>query len=525
MSETFNLEKIGIIPKGKIHRNLSVEELIEKAVERKEGVIAKNKSLSVNTSPYTGRSPNDRFIVESESVKSYVEWNSANKPISTETFDKLYKKTISHLNEKDELFIFDGSVGADKNYSLKLRVVSELASQALASNNLFIRPSKEELENHIPDYTVLSAPSLKAVPELDGTNSEAFIILNFEKKIVLIGSTKYIGEIKKSIFTVMNYILTFKDVLPMHCSANEDSEGNSALFFGLSGTGKTTLSNDPSRVLVGDDEHGWSDIGVFNFEGGCYAKCIKLNKEKEPQIWDAIKHGTLVENAVMREDSSYDYDDASITENSRAAYPLTHIPSMKLSGVSGHPKTIIFLTADAFGVMPFISKLSKQQALYFFAAGYTSKLAGTERGINEPVPTFSVFFGEPFMPAKHSKYLELLKQKLDTHNTSVFMINTGWGYGPAGVGSRIDIDYSRAMVNAATSGKLNNAEYTTHKIFNLEMPTHCPNVPDDYLNPENLWKDKDAYISQAKKLAALFEKRFTEMKCIPKDISDAGIHL
>ncbi len=394
-------EALSIKAKGKIHRNLGVDVLVKKAVKRGEGVISKTGALTVNTGKYTGRSPNDRFIVDTKAVHDEINWGKINIPISEENFDKLYKKIASYMSKLDELFVFDGYVGADNDHMLHVRVVNELASQNLFVRQLLRRPNEKDLKKHAPAFHVLAAPGCHADPAKDGTRSEAFIVLHLDKRIAIIGGSQYSGEMKKTLFSVMNYYLPKKGVFPMHCSANIGKSGDTALFFGLSGTGKTTLSADPNRRLIGDDEHGWSEKGVFNFEGGCYAKCINLKKEDEPQIWNAIKHGALVENVIMdAETKEYDFADDSLTENTRVGFPIEHIPGAEPSGCGGQPKTVIFLTADAFGVMPPVARLSEKQAMYHFMSGYTSKLAGTERGIKEPQAAFSAFFGEPFMPLK-----------------------------------------------------------------------------------------------------------------------------
>lgn len=402
-------------------------------------------------------------------------------------------------------------------------MVCENAASALFATQAFVRPDKEQLENFEPKFTVLCTPGFKCVPERDGVNSEAAIILDFEKNRVTVACSKYSGEIKKGMFSVMNFLMPQRGVFPMHCSANIGNDGDSALFFGLSGTGKTTLSADPNRWLIGDDEHGWSDNGVFNFEGGCYAKCINLSQENEPEIWNAIRFGALVENVIIDEDTRTLYfEDSSITENTRVAYPVEYIPNCVIPGKGGHPKTVIFLTADAFGVLPPISKLTKDMAKYHFVSGYTSKLAGTERGIKEPQATFSTCFGAPFLPLHPSLYAEMLGKKIDEHGANVFLINTGWTGGPYGVGSRMKIKYTRAMVTAALEGKLNDVEYELHPIFNVMVPKTCPNVPDEVLNPRECWADKEAYDVQAKELARMFVNNFKKYSNMPESIINAG---
>ena len=508
---------------GRVHHNLSVPSLVELIISRKEGVLSSTGALSVKTGKFTGRSPDDKYIVDDEVTHDTVDWGKVNHPISEENFDRIFRRMKKHVEDK-EFFIFDGFVGADPENRLPIRTINNRAWHNLFARQLFIRPSQEELKNHEPEFTLLSCDDFATIPEEEGTRSKTFIIINFKKKIVLIGSTSYAGEIKKAIFSIMNYILPRKSVFPMHCSANVDADGDTALFFGLSGTGKTTLSADPERRLVGDDEHGWSDNGIFNFEGGCYAKCINLKKEEEPQIWNAIRFGSVMENVVMRGDGSRepDFDDGSLTENTRVAYPLDYIDNAVIPSVAGHPQLIVFLTADAFGVMPPIAKLTKEGAMYHFMSGYTSKLAGTERGITEPKETFSHCFGAPFMPLHASQYAKMLGKKITEHGTRVYLINTGWTGGPYGVGKRMNLTYTRAMVTAALNGEINKLPIKHHDIFNLDMPTSCPGVPDDVLDPRNTWSDKDRYDAAAKRLAALFVKNFEKFGSVQKEIVDAG---
>jgi phosphoenolpyruvate carboxykinase (ATP) len=508
---------------GRVHHNLSVPSLVELIISRKEGVLSSTGALSVKTGKFTGRSPDDKYIVDDEVTHDTVDWGKLNHPISEENFDRIFRRMKKHVEDK-EFFIFDGFVGADPENRLPIRTINNRAWHNLFARQLFIRPSQEELKNYEPEFTLLSCDDFATIPEEEGTRSQTFIIINFKKKIVLIGSTSYAGEIKKAIFSIMNYILPRKGVFPMHCSANVGADGDTALFFGLSGTGKTTLSADPERRLVGDDEHGWSDNGIFNFEGGCYAKCINLKKEEEPQIWNAIRFGSVMENVVMRGDGSRepDFDDGSLTENTRVAYPLDYIDNAVIPSVAGHPQVIVFLTADAFGVMPPIAKLTKEGAMYHFMSGYTSKLAGTERGITEPKETFSHCFGAPFMPLHASQYAKMLGKKITEHGTRVYLINTGWTGGPYGVGKRMNLTYTRAMVTAALNGEINKVPVKHHDIFNLDMPTSCPGVPDDVLDPRNTWSDKDRYDAAAKRLAALFVKNFEKFGSVQKEIIDAG---
>ena len=523
MSSKFisQIKEFGINP-SKIHRNLSVEKLLEAATQKNEGMITSTGSLSVKTGKYTGRSPDDRFIVFDDLTHDKVHWAKVNKQIPTETFEKLSQKMKKFVDGK-ELYIFDGFVGADPENRLPIRVINDHAWQSLFVHQLLIRPSATELESHEPEFTIICINDFEAIPEVDGTSSNAFILINLSKKLVLIGTTNYAGEIKKAIFSVMNFILPSKGVFPMHCSANIGKDGDTSLFFGLSGTGKTSLSADPQRMLIGDDEHGWSDKGIFNFEGGCYAKCINLKEKHEPQIWNAIKNGAVLENVVINKESlKPDFDDGSLTENTRAAYPLDYIPGAVIPSVGGNPKVIIFLTADAMGVLPPLSKLSKNAAMFHFMSGYTSKLAGTEIGVKEPKAVFSKCFGAPFMPRPASVYAEMLGEKISKHNTSVYLINTGWSGGPYGVGERIKIEYSRAMVTAALTGSLDIVKFSHNDIFNLDVPTECPNVPSEVLEPRNMWIDKDAYDLSAKKLAQMFVDNFKKFENISNEIRLAG---
>lgn len=506
------------------HTNLSVPELVEAIIERKEGVLSSTGALSVKTGKFTGRSPDDKYIVDDEVTHDAVDWGKVNKPISEENFDKIFRRMKKHVETK-EMFVFDGYVGADPDNRLPIRVINNRAWHNLFAKQIFIRPDggNEELTDHKPAFTLISCDDFAADPAGDGTRTETFIIINFKQRLVLIGSTSYAGEIKKAMFSIMNFLMPRKGVFPMHCSANVGKGGDVALFFGLSGTGKTTLSADPARNLVGDDEHGWSDSGIFNFEGGCYAKCINLKKEHEPQIWNAIRFGSLMENVVLNNGNREpDFADSSLTENTRVVYPLDFIEGAVIPSVAGHPKVIVFLTADAFGVMPPIAKLSKEGAMYHFMSGYTSKLAGTERGITEPKETFSPCFGGPFMPLHAQQYAKLLGKKMDEHGTRVYLINTGWTGGPYGVGKRMNLSYTRAMVTAALNGSIEDAPTRHHAIFNLDMPVSCPGVPNEVLDPRNTWHDGDKYDAAAKRLAALFVKNFEKFGAVSKDIVSAG---
>ncbi|MDD6795607.1 MAG: phosphoenolpyruvate carboxykinase (ATP) [Clostridiaceae bacterium] len=517
-----NLDYLNIVECTNIYRNLNPTELIEFAIKRGEGILAENGALVVNTGKYTGRSPKDRFIVKDEITENTVNWNDVNLPTDEKVFDNLYKQVTAYLKNKD-IFVFDGYAGASKKYRIPIRVVCECAYQALFSNQLFRRPTATELSSIVPEFNIISAPGFKAKGKEDNINSEAFILINFTKKIILIGGTQYCGEIKKAMFSVMNYILPEKGVLPMHCSANKGENGNTVIFFGLSGTGKTTLSTDPSRKLIGDDEHGWCDDGVFNFEGGCYAKVISLDRKKEREIYDAIKFGSILENVVLNEKRQPDYDDKKYTENTRAAYPVEYVDNVDVSGIGNIPSKIIFLTADATGVMPPISRLSKEAAMYHFMSGYTSKVAGTERGITEPKSTFSECFGGPFMLLNPAVYAKLLGDKINKFNTEVYLINTGWIGGVYGVGERIRLDYTREMVNAVIYNKFVDVEFYEHPIFNIAIPAECPSVPAKLLNPRNLWKDKKAYDTQAEILAEHFKKNFAKFKNVTDDIKNAGL--
>ncbi len=523
--ETYGLEKLGITAPKAVYRNLCPADLTERAIINGEGKLTDTGALSVMTGKYTGRSPKDKFIVDTEGVHDKIAWGSVNRPIERSVFQAIRKEMVEYLNGKD-VYIFDGYAGADPKCTRKFRIVNELASQNLFIHQLLIRPTKEQLADFgEADFTIIVAPGYKCDPAKFGINSEAAIIIDYEAKEVIIAGSQYSGEIKKSVFSVMNYLMPVEEnVLPMHCSANMDPETHeTAVFFGLSGTGKTTLSADPNRKLIGDDEHGWSDHGIFNFEGGCYAKCIDLEEEKEPDIYHAIKFGSLVENVVIDEDRHPDYHDGSVTENTRVGYPIDYIDNAQIPGEGGIPKVVIFLTADAFGVLPPISKLSQDAAMYHFVTGFTSKLAGTERGITEPQPTFSTLFGEPFMPLDASVYANMLGERIEKYGTKVYLVNTGWTGGPYGVGSRMKLSYTRAMVTAALNGELEKAEYKHDEVFNVEIPQSCPGVPAEILNPKNTWADKAAYDAQAKKLAGMFSENFAKKyPNMPKNIAEAG---
>lgn len=506
-----------------VHIQLSVPQLVEKATSRGEAVLTSTGAVKAETGKYTGRSPQDKYIVDEPISRDKIDWGPVNQPISSEIFESLYKKVTDYLATQDELFVFKGFAGADKDSRLGIQVINEYAWHNLFAHQLFIRPSEEELTIHKADFTIVSAPNFKANPAVDGTKSETFIIVSMEKRIVLIGGTEYAGEMKKSIFSIMNYLLPEANILPMHCSANVGEDGDVALFFGLSGTGKTTLSADAGRKLIGDDEHGWSDNGVFNIEGGCYAKCIDLTRENEPQIFDAITFGTVLENVVVDAETRIaNYADNSLTENTRAAYPIQNIENIVDPSVAGHPNTIIFLTADAFGVLPPISKLTKEQAMYHFLSGFTSKLAGTERGITSPQPAFSTCFGSPFLPLHATVYAEMLGKKIDEHGAQVFLVNTGWTGGEYGVGSRMKLSYTRTMVRAAIEGKLNEVETETDAVFGLSIPTQVEGVPSEVLVPRNAWEDKVAYDQKASELAQAFRENFKKFGTVSEDITLKG---
>ena len=516
------LEKLGIQNPSAVYRNLPVAELVEFSLERGEGLLSETGALVVETGKYTGRSPDDKFIVKDEVTESEIDWGKVNVPITKEKFDAIYKRITAYLQNR-EIFVFDGFAGADPSYRKNFRIVNEQASQNLFIQQLLIRPEEKDLAGFAPDYTIIAAPGFNCDPEIDGVHSEAAILVNYTEKLVLIAGTHYSGEIKKSVFSVMNYILPKDGVFPMHCSANMGEDGNVALFFGLSGTGKTTLSADPNRKLIGDDEHGWSDKGVFNFEGGCYAKCINLSRENEPEIWDAIKFGALVENVVMDIDTrKLDFDDDSLTENTRVGYPIDFIPNAQIPGVGSTPNAVIFLTADAFGVLPPISKLSREQAMYYFISGYTARLAGTERGVTEPQATFSTCFGAPFLPFPAQKYADLLDHYVAQSGASVYLVNTGWVGGPAGKGgNRISIKNTRAMITGILSNGFDNIEFVTEPVFNLSIPTSCPGVDPEVLNPKNQWADKAGYDETATSLASMFVKNF-EKYDVDQKVVDAG---
>jgi phosphoenolpyruvate carboxykinase (ATP) len=509
--DTNQLLQLGLRNLGSVYWNLSTPSLYEEIVRRREGWISHLGPLVVHTGHHTGRSPNDKFIVKEPSSDARIAWGKVNRPMDATKFDQLFAKFTAYLQGRD-VFVQDLYGGADPEFRIPVRVITDYVWHNLFAKNLLIQPQEPVVHSSPDTFTIIDAPRFHATPELDGTNSEVFIAVHFAKKLVIIGGTSYAGEIKKSAFTILNYLLPGKGVMPMHCSANVGPSGEVALFFGLSGTGKTTLSADPERALIGDDEHGWSDRGVFNFEGGCYAKVIRLSGEAEPDIYQTTRmFGTVLENVTLQYDSRrIDLDDASLTENTRAAYPLSHIRNHVPSGVAGHPKNIIMLTADAFGVLPPIAKLTPEQAMYHFLSGYTAKVAGTEKGVTEPQTTFSTCFGAPFMPLAPTVYAKLLGEKIARHKSESWLINTGWSGGPYGTGSRMKIAHTRAMVRAALTGTLAQAKFYQDPVFGLHVPTSCPGVPEEVLNPRNTWKDKAAYDTRARDLAEKFKKNFEQ---------------
>lgn len=521
--ETYGLHALGFKTIGHVYRNLAVPKLVEHAILRGEGQLSQSGALCVETGQYTGRSPNDRFIVDEPATRHEIDWNVHNRPISEQQFDRIYRRVLDYLGGLD-LYIFDGFVGADSRYRFGVRVINELAWHNLFVHQLFQRPTGDELANHQAAFTVISAPGLCGNPETDGLNSEAFILLHLSRGLVLIGGTHYGGEMKKSVFSLMNYWMTKRNVLPMHCAANISASGQSALFFGLSGTGKTTLSADPNRHLIGDDEHGWSEDGIFNFEGGCYAKTIRLSQEHEPQIWSAIRFGAITENVETHPVHRHlDYDSDRITENTRVAYPIDYIPNSELSGLGAHPRTILLLTADAFGVLPPIARLTREQAMYHFLSGYTSKLAGTERGITEPQATFSACFGQCFFPLSPTVYAKLLGDRLTEHpDTEVYLVNTGWTGGAYGIGHRMPIHYTRSIVTAALNGMLSQAKFWSHPIFKIWIPLQIPGIPDTVLDPQATWADPDEYTRQALNLAERFVKNFSQFSDQLPEVAQAG---
>ena len=512
-AKSISLNDLGI-KNATVHYQLTPEELHQITLDSGQGIESSSGALAINTGEFTGRSPLDRFIVKDAITEKEVWWGNVNIPFSPEAFEKLYSKVCDYLSNK-EVFVRDSYVCADPNYRLNVRVVTETAWSNLFCYNMFLRPETSELENFVPEWTVVCVPSFMADPAVDGTRQSNFAILDFTKKIALIGGTGYTGEIKKGIFSALNFILpVFKNALPMHCSANVGEAEDTAIFFGLSGTGKTTLSADPNRKLIGDDEHGWTkENTVFNFEGGCYAKVINLCEENEPEIFKAIKKGSILENVVFKEGTNeVDYEDVSITQNTRVSYPIYHIDNIQPGSIGTNPKNIFFLTADSFGILPPISKLTPGQAAYHFISGYTAKVAGTEAGVTEPQPNFSACFGAPFMPLHPTRYAEMLSQKIKDTNVKVWLINTGWTGGPYGTGSRMKLKYTRAMITAALNGELEKVNFENCGVFGIAKPMTCPDVPSEILNPRNTWEDKDLYDSKAVELAQKFKANFAKFE-------------
>lgn len=523
-THTHGLRSLGINPSGEVHWNLRGTQLIEAALRRGEGELADMGPFVAVTRPHTGRSPNDKFVVREPSTEKDVDWGKVNQPIGEDNYRVLLGDVREYLSARHDLYVEDLYCGADSAYRLNVRYVSPNAWHMAFVRNMFIRPELAELAGFEPNFTVLHAPEFEADPARHGTRTSTFIILNLAERTILIGGTRYAGELKKSMFTVMNYMLPKQGVMSMHCSANIGSAGDTALFFGLSGTGKTTLSADPNRSLIGDDEHGWSKDGVFNFEGGCYAKVINLSPENEPDIYQTTQMaGTILENVVLDSvTKKVKFEDQSITENTRASYPLEYIRNHVPSGRGGHPKNIIFLTADAFGVLPPIAKLTPEQAMYYFLSGYTAKVAGTERGVTEPQATFSACFGAVFLVWHPTRYAHMLGELLREHGSNVWLVNTGWSGGAYGVGKRMKLAYTRAMVTAALSGKLDSAAMTRDPVFGLAIPNSVADVPSEILNPRNTWSDGAGYDVQAAKLAGMFRKNFEKFGDVTPAIRDAG---
>lgn len=523
ITKSISLPEIGIHSPN-IRYQLSPSELHKIAIQSGQGIESSSGALVIQTGEFTGRSPQDRFIVKDSITEDKVWWGDINIPFDSEAFDALYNKVTAYLFDK-EIYVRDAFVCADPNYRLNIRVVTETAWANLFCYNMFLRPNHDELQNFSPEWTVICVPSFLADPLVDKTRQGNFAILNFTKKIALIGGTGYTGEMKKGIFSALNFILpVFKNTLPMHCSANVGKDGDTALFFGLSGTGKTTLSAEPSRKLIGDDEHGWTnENAVFNFEGGCYAKVINLTEENEPDIFRAIKKGAILENVVFKPGTNeVDYENISITQNTRVSYPIEHIDNIQPGSIGENPKNIFFLTADAYGILPPISKLTAGQAAYHFISGYTAKVAGTEAGVTEPQPNFSACFGAPFMPLHPTKYAEMLSAKMKEANVKVWLINTGWTGGPYGTGSRMKLKYTRAMITAALNGDLNAVDFVNHKVFGIAIPQTCPEVPSDILNPRNTWEDKELYDIKEVELAQKFKANFAKFEEFANDEILAG---
>lgn len=512
IAKTISLKAYGL-ETDRIHYQLGPEDLHEISLKKGMGATASSGALAIDTGEFTGRSPQDRFIVKDDITRDKVWWGPVNIPFEPAGFDALYKKVISYLDAREELYVRDCYACADKDYRVQLRVITEYPWSNMFAYNMFLRPEEKELRDFNPEWTVINAPGFRADPAADGTRQHNFAILDFSRKMVLIGGTGYTGEIKKGIFSALNFLLpVYRETLPMHCSANVGEERDTAIFFGLSGTGKTTLSTDPLRKLIGDDEHGWTrDNRVFNFEGGCYAKVINLSEENEPEIYRAIRKGAILENVVMDQEGVVDYGDTSVTQNTRVSYPIHHIDNLQWPSIGSNPKNIFFLTADAFGVLPPISKLTPSQAAYHFISGYTAKVAGTEAGVEEPIPSFSACFGAPFMPLHPTRYAEMLSRKMKESGVNVWLVNTGWTGGPYGIGKRMELKYTRAMIHAALSGKLGLYTYDTyhiHSVFGVAQPRECPGVPTSVLSPRATWNNDDAYYKTAFKLTNAFRENF-----------------
>ena len=516
------LDRYGLAGCGDVFWDPPPAQLYEHTIRAKEGLLADNGAIVCGTGKHKGRSPNDKFFVEDAETKHTIDWGKTNQPIDAAHFEALRRHVVDHCRGRN-LYVRDMFAGADEDSRIPIRIITECAWHSLFAAQLFIRPNPGSIHDHDPRFTVIDVSTCKADPARHGTRSETFIVVNMSEGLVLIGGTAYAGEIKKSIFTIMNYLLPMSGVLSMHCSANVGRRGDVALFFGLSGTGKTTLSADPDRALIGDDEHGWSDRGVFNIEGGCYAKCIKLSRESEPQIYDAIRFGTVLENVVMDDARrTIDYDSQEITENTRAAYPLDYISNAVIPSIAGHPNNVVFLTCDAFGVLPPISKLTRDQAMYHFLSGYTARIAGTEAGVTEPQVTFSTCFGAPFLPLPAHRYATLLGERLGRHRANCWLVNTGWSGGGVGIGSRIKLRYTRAMISAALGGRLDDVEFERDPAFSLSIPKSCPVVPSEILAPRKSWSDKDAYDSKAAHVARLFVDNFKKFEDAAPNVAQAG---
>lgn len=528
IASNYDLDKHGLRNLNMVYWTLPTPALVERIVARREGTMAHLGAVVVRTGSHTGRSANDKFIIRDQETDDKVWWGKINRPMDPAYFDRLMNHMRSYFQGRD-VFVQDSAAGNHPNYRLPIRVITENAWHNLFARNLFLRVPVDQLPEHVPQYTIIQAPGFQAVPDEDGTNSDVFIILNFEKRLVLIGGTSYAGEIKKSVFSILNYLLPQQGVFPMHCSANVGKDGRTALFFGLSGTGKTTLSSDPDRALIGDDEHGWGDDGVFNFEGGCYAKVIRLREELEPLIWRATRYfGTVLENVTMDPRTRrLDFDDSSLTENTRAAYPIGFLDNVVLEGRGPHPSHVFFLTADAFGVMPPLARLNREQAMYYFLSGYTSKLAGTEKGVgSEPQVTFSTCFGAPFLPLHPNVYARLLGEKIERHDSQVWLLNTGWTGGPYGVGQRIRLPYTRAMISSVLYGELDNVPMRTDPHFGFAIPEHVPGVPDEILNPRQTWADQAEFDRMVTTLVTRFQENFVQYAGdVSQAVTDAGPRL